>query len=89
MTQPVPKPIKPRIVLWSFLAMVVFLGASVFCYAVAFGPNGSSTWANAGIVLGMLAALAIAAFIVSVIIRIVEFFNRRAQRRIEVGDTFE
>lgn len=84
-----PKPVKQRIVLWSFLVMVFALIANVVLLTILNGVGGSETWIWLSLALSTVFVLAIIALIASLIIRLIERAGRKAVRRAETRETFE
>lgn len=82
------KPVKQRIVLWSALAMIFSLLANVILLTMIFTGNlGMEPWFLLSLALSAVLLFATIAFIVSVIIRLVERANRKSQLSAEIDET--
>lgn len=84
-----PKPVKRRIVLWSFLVMVLALIANVILLIILNGKGGSEHWIWLSLALSTVFVFAAIALIASLIIRLVERSGRKALQRAEASDTFD
>ena len=84
------KPVKQRIVLWSALIMFSSLIANVVLLTIAFSEYEVwEHWLMLSIAFSTVFVFATIAFIVSVIIRLVERAKRKAQLLPKTGEAFD